>query len=199
MSPYPAQTNRETIIETARKLIERDGVDGLSLAQLADELGIKAPSLYRHVTSKAALLQAVIERTYQQLFRAYQQALTSASEEPKERLVALFHAHRSFAQANPNTYILAFTATDPELRTDPGYLEGQAVGIQRIMAQISGEEQSLSALRGALALVHGYVMLEIKGQLQRGSDLSAAFDAAVNAYLKGWEQVQTQANRLIVS
>jgi AcrR family transcriptional regulator len=187
MSPYPAQTDRESIIETARKLIEQDGIDALSLARLAFELGIKPPSLYRHVRNKTALLQAVIEQTYRRLFESYQVALCSPLVNPDERLQALFHAHRSFAHANPNTYFLAYTATDPELRTDPGYLEGQAVPIQQIMAQISGEEQSLAALRGALALVHGFVMLELKNQLQRGGDLSAAFDASVKAFLRGWQ------------
>ena len=187
MSPYPAQTDREAIVETARRLIERDGIDALSLALLASELGIKPPSLYRHVRNKTALLQAVIEQTYRRLFQAYQEALSSMSEDPEERLLALFHAHRAFAHANPNTYFLAYTATDPALRTDPGYLEGQAVPIQQIMARISGEDQSLAALRGALALVHGFVMLELKNQLQRGGDLSAAFDDAVKAYLRGWQ------------
>jgi len=167
-------------------LIERDGMDALSLARLASELGIKPPSLYRHVRNKAALLQAVIEQTYRRLFEAYQSALGSTEQDPQAMLLGLFHAHRSFALANPHTYFLAFTATDPELRTDPGYLEGQAVPIQQIMAHISGEDQSLAALRGALALVHGFVMLELKNQLQRGGSLSDDFDAAVKAYLRGW-------------
>ena len=54
------------------------------------------------------------------------------------------------------------------------------------MAQITGEAQSLAALRGALALVHGFVMLELKGQLEREGDVGAAFAAAVQAYLQGW-------------
>lgn len=187
MSPYPAQTDREKIVEAARMLIERNGIDALSLSLLAAELGIRSPSLYRYMQNKTDLLQAVIEQTYRRLFQAYQDALRLSPEGPEERLLALFHAHRSFAHANPNTYFLAYTATDPELRTDPGYLEGQAVTIQQIMAQISGNESSLAALRGALALVHGFVMLELKNQLQRGGDLSAAFDVSVKAYLRGWQ------------
>jgi AcrR family transcriptional regulator len=187
MSPYPAQTNREAIIKTASMLIERDGVDGLLLSQVAAELGIKSPSLYRHFSSKAALIQAVIEHTFDLLYGAYEVALRNACEPAKERLLEIFHAHRDFAHANPNTYILAYTATTPELRTDPMKLEKQAVSIQKIMSQISGEQQSLSALRGALALVHGYVMLELKNQFQRGGDLRLAFEDSVKAYLRGWE------------
>lgn len=194
MSPYPVQTDRQTIIETARELIERDGVESLSLARLAAELGIKSPSLYRYFKSKNDLLQTVIEQTFRRLFQTYQETMSSTTEAPEERLKALFHTHRSFAHANPNTYILAYTTTDPELRTDPVYLEGQAINIQRIMAQISGEERSLDALRGALALVHGFVMLELKEQLQRGGDLSNSFDASINAYLHGWQDADTLLN-----
>jgi AcrR family transcriptional regulator len=187
MSPYPAQTNRDAIIETAKVLIERDGIDGLLLSSVAAELGIKSPSLYRHFSSKAALIQAVIEHTFDQLYQAYAGALHNESEHPKDRLLEIFHAHRDFAHANPNTYILAYTATAPELRTDPVKLQKQAISIQKIMSRISGEQQSLSALRGALALVHGYVMLELKNQFQRGGDLRLAFEASVRAYLHGWE------------
>ena len=187
MSPYPAQTNRDAIIKTAGMLIEREGVDGLLLSQVAAELGIKSPSLYRHFSSKAALIQAIIEHTFDQLYEAYEGVLQNKNDSPEERLLDIFHAHRDFARTNPNTYILAYTATAPELRTDPVKLERQAVSIQKIMSQISGEQQSLSALRGALALVHGYVMLELKNQFQRGGDLRLAFEDSVRAYLRGWE------------
>jgi len=189
MSPYPAQTNRKAIIQTASILIESEGIDGILLSQVASELGIKTPSLYRHFSNKAALIQAVIEHTFDLLNETYQTALQNEGNPPKERLLELFHAHRDFAHANPNTYILAYTATAPELRTDPEKLEKQAISIQTIMAQVSGEDQSLFALRGALALVHGFVMLELKDQLQRGGDLDLAFDASVTAYLRGWKSI----------
>ncbi|MCA9902121.1 MAG: helix-turn-helix transcriptional regulator, partial [Anaerolineales bacterium] len=57
--PYPSQVNRETIVAQAWQLIEAEGADNLSLSKLAEQLGIKAPSLYRHVGSKAGLLQAI--------------------------------------------------------------------------------------------------------------------------------------------
>ncbi len=186
MSPYPVQTDRETIIETARILIERDGVEHLSLGNVASELGIKAPSLYRHIESKSALLQAVIEQTYLSLFQAYDEALESASESPEEQLLSMARAQHTFAHANPNTYMLAYAAQNPELRADPQMLLERAIIIQKIIIQICGEENSLPALRGLLALVHGYIMLELNGQFQRGGDLSATFEAIVIRYLNGW-------------
>lgn len=188
--PYPAQTNPETIIQTARLLIEEQGAEQLSLAQLAAALGIKAPSLYRHVSSKTALLQAVNTLTFQKLFEHYETALTAESSDPTAQLLTILRAHRTFARTNPQTYILAFTTTIPEQRADAAMLEQLALPIQALMAQISGPEQSLPALRGSLALVHGFVMLELNDQFKRGGSLDEAFEASIGAYLRGWEEYQ---------
>ena len=187
MSPYPSQTDHDTIVRTAGMLIERDGVEALSLGKVAAELGIKAPSLYRHIDSKNSLLQAVIEQTFRAMFEAYDEALANSGDNPAEMLLNLSRAQRRFAQANPNTYMLAYTTPNPELKSNPDMLLERAVSIQAIMREISGEERSLSALRGSLALVHGFVMLELNGQFRRGGDLSDAFDDALQAYLNGWK------------
>jgi AcrR family transcriptional regulator len=182
--PYPAQTSRDAIVAMAQTLIERDGVEQLSLAQLAAALNIKAPSLYRHVASKGELLQAVVGRVYTQLFAAYEFALAENVDDPALQLRRVLAAHRAFALVNPASYVLAFTTRS----ADSAALEAMALPFQERMAQLSGEAQSLTALRGALALVHGFVMLELHEQLRRGGDLDAAFASAVEAYLAGWQR-----------
>ena len=67
-------------------------------------------------------------------------------------------------------------------------LEALAIPIQQVMAEISGEEGSLAALRGLWALLHGFMLLELSGQFRRGGDLEAAFVQSVEAYLNGWCQ-----------
>ncbi|MEM8862291.1 MAG: TetR-like C-terminal domain-containing protein [Chloroflexota bacterium] len=55
-----------------------------------------------------------------------------------------------------------------------------------MQCRVTGEENSLVALRGLLAITHGFVSLEINGQYRRGGDLSQAFEVVVRAYLSGW-------------
>jgi AcrR family transcriptional regulator len=185
--PYPAQTDYATIVATAHHLIEQEGVEQLSLAQLAAACGIKAPSLYRHIPNKAALLRAVNSSTINELFTALAAAQHVAPSDPQAQLGAILHGYRAFALAHPQTYSLAFATSDPIERPEAQTLEPMVLPIQAIMAQISGAERSLPALRGALALVHGFVSLEMKGQFQRGGDLDEAFAAAIHAYLQGWQ------------
>jgi len=121
-----------------------------------------------------------VERTFRELFAAYQLTLEDPSASPEARLLKLFRLHRAYAHAHPNAYTLAYSTRDPELRADPAKLERQALAVQQVMAAISGRSRPLEAL------AHGFVMLELGEQLQRGGDLGAAFEAAVQAYLRGW-------------
>lgn len=180
--PYPAQTDRTAIIAAARASIERGGADALNLADLAAALGIKAPSLYRHVANKPALLQAVVADGYARLFAAYDIA-RSADDAPLAQIKAVLTTHRQWAHANPQVYMLAFTLPRPV--PDNQALEHAVQPIHALMATMVGAEAALGALRGALALVHGFVMLELNAQFQRGGDLDAAFDQVLQAYMRG--------------
>jgi len=61
----PLSTDR--IVEAAVELIDREGLDALSMRRLGSALGVEAMSLYRHFPAKAALLEAVVARLLAEL------------------------------------------------------------------------------------------------------------------------------------
>ncbi|MBE2219934.1 MAG: TetR/AcrR family transcriptional regulator [Anaerolineae bacterium] len=183
--PYPTQIDRDQIIQQAADMIAADGVDNLSLHKLAAALGVKAPSLYRYVNNKTELIQAVNLATLARMFMVMDEAAADSSGLPDAKLLSIFSAYRAFAHANPRLYLLAYHENDA-YRSDEDVLVQMVLPLQAIMAEWVGEARSLTALRGALALVHGFALLEINNQLRRGGDLDAAFLAVVQAYLRGW-------------
>lgn len=184
--PYPSQIDRDTIISTARRMIEIEGVDKVSLRAIATELGVKAPSLYRYVQNKEALLRAINEVTAREVV---QNMLDSIPENAplQEQLITIAHAYRRYGHVNPVTYELLYSNRVSELRPDEDELEQSVLPLQALFAEWATDADSLIALRGALALLHGWVMLEIAGQLRRGGDLDAHFESAYRAYLAGWK------------
>jgi AcrR family transcriptional regulator len=185
--PYPAQINPDRILEKAREIVEAEGSGQLSLHELARALGVKTPSLYRYFPRKNDLLRALSLQTARQMMAAMQ-AAASKGGDTWVQLLEMSRAWRTFAHANPMSYALAFTNTNPELRPDDQLLEALAIPIQQAMDGISGEEHSLAALRGLWALLHGFILLELSGQFRRGGDLEAAFVQSVEAFLNGWSQ-----------
>jgi AcrR family transcriptional regulator len=57
----------ERIVEAAIEIVDREGLDTLSMRHLGAALGVEAMSLYRHFPSKAALLEAVVGRLLAEL------------------------------------------------------------------------------------------------------------------------------------
>lgn len=185
--PYPSQIDRETILCTATEMIEQDGTQALTLGKLARALGVRTPSLYRYVESRDALLKAINLNTLRQLFADFDQSLTNAPTEAAGKLSAVAHALRRYAKQHPHLYVQAMTAEMGVTRPDEDMLVQMVLPLQAIMAEVAGGTSSLTALRGFLALVHGFILLEVHEQLQRGGSLDDAFDESVNAFLAGWQ------------
>ena len=64
-------TTKERILEEALTLFAQGGYDGTSVDQIAERVGIKAPSLYKHYKGKEDILNAIIdaaETRYEEYF-----------------------------------------------------------------------------------------------------------------------------------
>lgn len=62
-----APLTREAIVEAALRVLDREGLDGLSMHRVAQELGTGAGSLYWHVRNKDELLQLLAERLAEEI------------------------------------------------------------------------------------------------------------------------------------
>lgn len=57
------ENTKQKIIETALTLFSERGYDAVSVGEIAEAVGIKAPSLYNHFPSKQAIFDAIVETT----------------------------------------------------------------------------------------------------------------------------------------
>ncbi|QNS06528.1 TetR/AcrR family transcriptional regulator [Streptomyces xanthii] len=78
----PRVTSREQIVAAARRLIDEDGWEKLSMRRLAAELGIGATTLYHHIEGKDDLLVLLLNHYVEQIERP------ALPEAPRERVVA---------------------------------------------------------------------------------------------------------------
>ena len=67
--------SNERIVAAAVELIDRGGLEALSMRHLGAALGVEAMSLYRHFPSKTALLEAVVGRLLAELLLRHPNAI----------------------------------------------------------------------------------------------------------------------------
>lgn len=99
---------KEKILSIAMSLLQKHGYHGFSFQHIADQLGIKKPSLYDHYSSKDALIIAILEN-YSVLFDQWANGLTHLS--PLERIRKVFFVFHSFvSDRNKICPVLALAA-----------------------------------------------------------------------------------------
>ncbi|WEO99533.1 TetR/AcrR family transcriptional regulator [Streptomyces sp. FXJ1.172] len=64
VTPARAPLSRERVVEAAFDVLDRQGLDGLSMRQVASELGVAVSALYAHVRSKDDLLELMYTRLF---------------------------------------------------------------------------------------------------------------------------------------
>jgi AcrR family transcriptional regulator len=183
MSPAPARTSRDAILSAARSLLEERGLDAVTMAAVGDRVGVRGPSLYKHVPNRAALIRAIAEAVTADLARALRQAV--ATDDPQADLRQATKAYRTFVRANPNGYGLLFAHLAPELQPDPVSVAEVGRPLVDAMSRLVGPGEALAAARTVAAWAHGFVSMELAGAFRLGGDLDVAYDSGIATILAG--------------
>jgi AcrR family transcriptional regulator len=161
----------QEIVREARALLESEGADALSMRNLADRLGIRAPSIYKHFPNKEALEAALISDGFEEQAELFEAAL----EAPGKPLTAMTEAYRTYAKRHPHLYRLITDRSLNRKLLRPGSEERAAAPV----VQAAGGDEDLA--RAIWAFAHGMTILELNDRFPAGADLDAAWRRGVEA------------------
>lgn len=99
--------SRETILTTALALIERDGIDRLSMRRLAASLGVEAMSLYNHIRNKDDVIDGVVDLVLARMPRHRPRDAFRGDWQEDVRAIAL--GFRQVALAHPGVMRILLT------------------------------------------------------------------------------------------
>ncbi|MBB2899311.1 AcrR family transcriptional regulator [Kineococcus radiotolerans] len=164
-----------TVTRAAAEVVDDVGYAGLTMGLVADRLGVRAPSLYKHVAGQADLSRRIAVLAVTEIGDALRDALQGKSE--RQALEAAAHATRRYARNFPGRFAatLYTTATDLE---DPLHLAWLRV-IESHSAILSGyeiqEEDSRHALQMLRSFLDGFSLIEPAGDLHTEDEIDASF------------------------
>lgn len=168
--PTPDRTSLGEIVAAGRELLEEAGPTGLTMQAVAARVGVRAPSLYKRVKDRDALVSAVAAAVVDDLA----ERLDAAGDD----LSLLASTYRGHAHAQPEGFRLMFTAAVP-LES----LDRAAAPVLRAAAALVGEEDALDAARLFTAWATGFLQMELAGAFRLGGDVDRAFDYGLRRLL----------------
>ena len=164
-----------SVAEAGAALVDEIGYDQLSMGLVADRLGVKTPSLYKHVSNQADLAHSIAVLAITELADAIRDAIQGRAG--SDALVAGANAMRTFVREHPGRYAAGNAAKltgpdDPLLPASGRVMDTWAAMLHGYHLDPS---QEIHALRMLRSILHGFGTLEAAGSFQVDAPVDDSF------------------------
>jgi AcrR family transcriptional regulator len=189
MQRYHHGNLRSVLLTQAETTLKEDGVDALSLRELARAAGVSHAAPRRHFAHRQALLDALAERGYQRLEAELQSALATAEPNLDARAIALARAYVGFVTSSGELLALMFDGK----RADPDGAVHRASEAaiepwKRAFLEANPDEEIVGNAQGlgmaVFSAVHGLAVL-FNADLSPAGGLDDAVSDMVRRILRG--------------
>jgi AcrR family transcriptional regulator len=185
------------VIAEAAAVADELGYDHLTLAALAERLGVRLPSLYKHVASLDALRQGVAALATRELAEAMTAAAVGRAGSQALRAVA--DAYRDYGRAHPGRYAATVRAPRP---ADTAHHTAADAVLRVAFAVLAGYhitgDDAIDATRALRAALHGFLTLEAAGGFGMPRDIDRSYDRFITAFdaaLANWSRQPAEPHR----
>ncbi|MFJ5262571.1 TetR/AcrR family transcriptional regulator [Streptomyces sp. NPDC088387] len=182
---------RRDLVDAGAELLAAEGPSALSTRRVAQRAGVSTAAVYNLFGDKAGLVREMFVSGFARLADAF--AAVPRTGDAMADLLALGHAYRASALANPHLYELMFGRPVPEFRPDAETAARIAPTFDALVTAVARcvdagtlaptDPQDLAVRLNALA--HGLCSLELRGALGTTDEARTHWDAAFEAMLRG--------------
>ncbi|WP_439569210.1 TetR/AcrR family transcriptional regulator [Sphingopyxis sp.] len=165
---------RQLLIDTALELLDRDGVEAVTIRAVARASGVSHAAPANHFADRRALLTALAVQCFTDLRSGASAARGAASPAPRARIIAFAGAYVDYALAHRNRYRMMWRmdmldAGDGDLAA---LIDGLYAGVEEdVVALPDRDREGATTLLIALSsIVHGYVSMRIDGNFVAAVD-----------------------------
>lgn len=172
--PAPQRVTRVALTAAARAIAEEEGIDAVTISAVATAVGVRPPSLYKHVAHRHDLLRLIADDAARELDEDVT-ALAGSATDSAASLAAIARAFRAFSTRSPHAASLLFSgaALSAEPQSD-GMVALTRTLLDAVRAAAPGDP--LPAARTLTAWAYGFCTMEQAGAFQLGGDVDEAFE-----------------------
>jgi len=182
--------DKNAVVQAAVGLLNAEGVGALRLSRLADELGIKTPSLYNHVNGLDGLQRELEVMNARLLADRFSESAIGKSG--SELFMDVSQAFREYVKEYPGLYMSTLRSSGAQQEQDENLQHEEErmmkVGLA-VMASLGLQgEDAIHGLRAFRSMVHGFATLEVAGGFGLPQDCNESFRRLVSALVAGLQK-----------
>ncbi len=174
--------NRAAVVQAAAALIDTMGLEQVTMADLAERLEIRTPSLYNHVQGMEGLRRELALLGICEITKRMGQAIMGRSGD--DAIIAVANAYRAFVKEHPGLYAATLRAPAPDdTELQKAAQELIDIFLKVLSAYDLQEENAIHAIRILRSTIHGFTTLEIAGGFELPIDLDETFRRLIHMFL----------------
>ncbi|QGG51181.1 TetR/AcrR family transcriptional regulator [Lysinibacillus pakistanensis] len=172
------------ILKKATDIIDKQGLDQLSIGLLAEKLDVRPPSLYNHLDGLHELRQKLAIQGVKKLNEYMLQAAVGRSGDDAIR--AISKAYIQFVREHPGLYDASTRFPDSN---DQELQQAQRSVVQLVLQVLDAynlqEEMAIHMVRGLRSILHGFTSIEQMGGFGMPLDINKSFSILLNTFIEG--------------
>lgn len=176
-----AGLSRPAVVTAAAELADEAGWERLTLAALAARLGVRLPSLYKHIDSLDGLRRDVAVLAVTELGAVMSAAAIGRAGGDALRAVAA--AYRDYGRRHPGRYAATVRAPAAD---DAEHTAAAETVLRVVLAVLAGyglaDDDAVDATRALRAALHGFVALEAGGGFGMPVDVDRSYTRLVDGF-----------------
>ena len=178
--------DRQAIVTAAADIADLYGLEKVTLAAVAERLGVRKPSLYNHIGGLPEVKRELaIWGTNQLKARISEAAIGKAKN---DAVIAIAAAYRSFAHQRPGLYRAIVSSPDRNCMELKAAIESMMAVIRTVLEPYHLiENDRTHAVRGLRSLMHGFVSLEEAGWFASPVDRQESYNQLISTFIRGVE------------
>jgi AcrR family transcriptional regulator len=173
------------VTAAAAGLADEVGLANVTMGLVAERLGVRTPSLYKHVASQADLNRRIAALALVEVGDALRDAMQGRAG--RDALAAAAHTLRSYVVEHPGRYS-ATLPLNPQGPDDPIAIGGARV-LESLAAVLAGYDidpaDTVHAMRLLRSLFHGFATIEAAGGFEMDTDVDKSFEWLIDFIDRG--------------
>ncbi|GAA4596224.1 TetR/AcrR family transcriptional regulator [Planotetraspora phitsanulokensis] len=172
------------VVAAGAALADEVGFAGLTMGLLAERVGVRTPSLYKHIDSLEALRHGISVQAKRELGNTLARA--AAGRSGPDAVHAIADAYRRWALDHPGRYVATVRAPAADDEEDRSASDE---ALQILLDVLSGfglsDARAIDAARTLRSALHGFVSLESAGGFGLPREVSRSYRFLVDTLIAG--------------
>lgn len=186
-----AGLNKDTILQAAARMADTNGIASVTLKSLAEELGVKSPSLYKHISGGLEELNNEL-MLYGWRTLENEMMRSAVGKAKDEAVLSICHIYQDFVMCHRGMYEAMqwynMYDSDEHLKATEGIV---SVLFQVLEAYSLTEEQKVHIVRILRSFLHGFTVFESHDSFGNPVPVAETFDFALKTILNGIHDLQS--------